>query len=81
MRDGQAVWGGVCADADAVADRCGEERAETQGEALDLPFCLHSNPHLWLLAGGIKYPAWPGSILRIPEEELDSAAGEKETPC
>lgn len=53
-RDG---LGGVCANADAVADRCGEERAVTHGEALDLLLCLRSDPHLWLLAGGIKYPA------------------------
>lgn len=32
----------VCANADAVADCFDEERAETQGEALNLPICLHT---------------------------------------
>lgn len=28
--------------------------------------------------GGITYPTWPGERLRVPQEELESVAGEKE---
>ncbi len=36
---------GAAADVEPVS--CGEEKAELEGEALNLPINLHSNPHLW----------------------------------
>jgi len=39
-------------NAGAVQIRCGEEGAEPEGEALDLPVHLRSNPDLWSRALG-----------------------------
>lgn len=45
--DGRADQGGVSSNVGAVPVRCGEERAEPWGEALDLTIHLCPNPHLW----------------------------------
>ncbi|TWW69254.1 hypothetical protein D4764_18G0000600 [Takifugu flavidus] len=37
----------IRSNADSAPVRCGEERAEPKGEALDLPVDLRSYPHLW----------------------------------
>ena len=37
---------------DSAPIRCGEQKAELKGEALNLPVDFRSYPHLWLLALG-----------------------------
>jgi len=45
-------WCSVCSNAGTVPVRSGEEGAEQEGETLDLPVHLCSNPHLWSQALG-----------------------------
>lgn len=45
------VWG-ICGVAGNVLDCCGEDKAELQGQALNLPVCLRSDRHLWSRALG-----------------------------
>ena len=40
-------WIGFESDADTRPVHCDKERAEPEGKALDLPFCLFSSPHIW----------------------------------
>ena len=50
--DGQADRCGVSSDAGIVPDRCGEEGAEPEGQALHWPVRLRPDPHLWSWALG-----------------------------
>jgi len=50
--DGQTDWCIICSNVGIVLVRCGEEGTEPEGEALDLPVHLHSNPDLWSQALG-----------------------------
>lgn len=58
--DEQTVWGSIRGNAGAVPDHCGEERAETQGEALFfnqsvyVPTVTHG-PELWIVTKGQGY--------------------------
>ena len=40
-------WSSIGSDADAEVVRCGEERAEPEGKALNLQVNLRPNPYLW----------------------------------
>ena len=48
----QKAEGSIYSDVDVVQICCGEERAELDGEAVDFPIDLHSNPHQWSLSVG-----------------------------
>lgn len=43
-------WIGATSGVDAVLIHCGEDRTESQGEALNLSIYLYPNLHLWSLA-------------------------------
>lgn len=59
--DRQADLGGGGSNVDAAPVRCGEERAEPQGEALNVLAHLRPNPQLWSRGVGSDRSCCPHS--------------------
>uniref|UniRef100_A0A8C6PKA4 [histone H3]-trimethyl-L-lysine(9) demethylase n=1 Tax=Nothobranchius furzeri TaxID=105023 RepID=A0A8C6PKA4_NOTFU len=65
--DRQADWFGICSDADAEPICRGEEGAEPESQALDLPVDLRPNPHL--CSGVCRFGTEPPEASLAEEEE------------